>query len=105
MFRSIRAAAPMVALPLRMRLGLGASAMRFSTSAPRPAKVVCVLYEGGAAGKKNPNILGCVENELGLRKFLEGRGHTVNTAPHTLGRPLPHLLTCRRVPCCAAPCR
>jgi formate dehydrogenase len=37
---------------------------------------VCALYEGGAAGKKNSKILGCVENELGLRKFLEDRGHT-----------------------------
>lgn len=38
-------------------------------------KVLCALYEGGAAGKANPSILGCVENELGLRKFIEDRGH------------------------------
>jgi formate dehydrogenase len=36
---------------------------------------VAVLYEGGAAGKKNPNIFGCVENALGLRPFLKERGH------------------------------
>ncbi|ETN00572.1 hypothetical protein PPTG_17797 [Phytophthora nicotianae INRA-310] len=38
-------------------------------------KVVCVLSEGGDAGKRNSNILDCVENELGLRKFLEDRSH------------------------------
>src|SRR3954451_4790955 len=69
------------------------------------AKVLCVLYDDPAGGyptayprdnvpklKKYPNgqtlptpsaidfrpgeLLGCVSGELGLRKFLEGRGHT-----------------------------
>jgi len=57
------------------RLLAAQSVAKFHASAANRAKVVCVLYEGGAAGKRNPNILGCVENELGLRKFLEGRGH------------------------------
>lgn len=48
---------------------------QFSTTQQSNAKVLVALYEGGDAGKKNPNILGCVENELGLRKFLEGNGH------------------------------
>jgi formate dehydrogenase len=38
-------------------------------------KVLVALYEGYEAGKRNPKILGCVQNELGLRKFLEERGH------------------------------
>jgi len=38
-------------------------------------KIVIALYEGGAAGKNNPNIFGCVENALGLRPFLKERGH------------------------------
>ncbi len=46
-----------------------------SSSSPRHAKVLCALYEGGDAGKRNPEILGCIENELGLRGFLEERGH------------------------------
>jgi len=49
-----------------------------STAIQKPTgkqKIVCVLYEGGEAGKRNPNILGCVQNELGLRKFVESRGH------------------------------
>eukprot|EP01083_Nonionella_stella_P225816 802516_1 len=44
------------------------------TFAKQNQKVVCTLYEGGYAGSRNPNILGCVNNELGLRSFLESRG-------------------------------
>lgn len=33
-------------------------------------KVVAVLYKAGEAAK-NKDLLGCVENELGLRQFLE----------------------------------
>jgi len=55
--------------------GVGARRLLHASRTNR-AKVVAVLYEGGAAGKANPNIYGCVENELGLRKFLEDRGHT-----------------------------
>lgn len=45
-----------------------------STPAPRQ-KIVCALYEGGEAGRQNKDILGCVDNELGIRPFLEERGH------------------------------
>ncbi|CAK0786476.1 hypothetical protein CVIRNUC_009689 [Coccomyxa viridis] len=40
-----------------------------------PKKILAVLYSGGEAAR-NPRLLGCLENELGLRKFLEDRGHT-----------------------------
>ncbi|CAF3322806.1 unnamed protein product [Rotaria socialis] len=33
--------------------------------------VLVVLYEGGDAGKRNKNILGCVENALGLPKWIK----------------------------------
>ncbi|CAF5223155.1 unnamed protein product, partial [Rotaria magnacalcarata] len=33
--------------------------------------VLVVLYEGGEAGKRNKNILGCVENALGLPKWIK----------------------------------
>jgi len=52
-----------------------ATARKFSTTQTKQAKIVCALYEGGDAGKKNPNIHGCVENGLGLREFLESQGH------------------------------
>ena len=39
--------------------------------------VLVALYPGGEAGKNNPNILGCDANELGLRSWLEERGHNL----------------------------
>ena len=38
-------------------------------------KVVAVLYPGGAAAAETPELLGCAENALGLRDWLEGQGH------------------------------
>lgn len=38
-------------------------------------KIVSVLYAGGAAAKNTPELLGCAENALGLRPFVEGKGH------------------------------
>ncbi|EXJ76434.1 formate dehydrogenase [Cladophialophora psammophila CBS 110553] len=40
-------------------------------------KVLMVLYPGGQHAKDQPDLLGCVENELGLRKWIEGQGHTL----------------------------
>ncbi len=37
-------------------------------------KIVAVLYPGGDAAD-NPELLGCAENALGIRDFVEGRGH------------------------------
>lgn len=39
-------------------------------------KVLAVLYKGGQHAKEQPLLLGSVENELGIREFLEKRGHT-----------------------------
>jgi formate dehydrogenase len=60
-----------------------ASAKRSAVSASRVyqsqsrgfAKVVCALYPGGEAGRRNPNILGCVENGLNLREWAKDNGH------------------------------
>ncbi|RLV92896.1 Formate dehydrogenase 1 [Spathaspora sp. JA1] len=38
-------------------------------------KVLLVLYEGGDAAKEQPKLLGTIENELGLRKFIEENGY------------------------------
>jgi len=38
-------------------------------------KVLAVLYKGGEHAKDQPLLLGTVENELGLRKWLEEQGH------------------------------
>jgi formate dehydrogenase len=54
--------------PIRQRASLRVYA------ALEKQKVVAVLYQAGDAAK-NKDLLGCVENELGLRKFLEDQGH------------------------------
>ncbi|GJE87220.1 FDH domain-containing protein [Phanerochaete sordida] len=38
-------------------------------------KVIAILYKGGEAAKQEPRLLGTVENELGLRAWLESQGH------------------------------
>ncbi|TCD66113.1 formate dehydrogenase (NAD+) [Steccherinum ochraceum] len=38
-------------------------------------KVLAILYRGGAAAKEEPRLLGTLENELGLRQYLESQGH------------------------------
>jgi formate dehydrogenase len=38
-------------------------------------KIVAILYPGGKTAKNNPDLLGCAENALGLRDFLERNGH------------------------------
>jgi formate dehydrogenase len=46
-------------------------------------RVVAVLYPGGAAAKETPELLGCVENALGLRPLLESRGHELIATSET----------------------
>jgi formate dehydrogenase len=41
----------------------------------RCLKIVAILYPGGEIARNNPEILGCAENALGLRQFLERDGH------------------------------
>ncbi|OJT03179.1 Formate dehydrogenase [Trametes pubescens] len=38
-------------------------------------KVLAVLYKGGEAAKQEPRLLGSVENQLGIREWLEAQGH------------------------------
>lgn len=54
-------------------------ARAFSASAISQDKVVAVLYKGGEAAKRQPRLLGAVENELGLREWIESKGHTFVT--------------------------
>lgn len=60
---------------LRTPLTAKALTRSFNSTSSKQSKVLCALYEGGVAGKQNKHILGCVENELGLREFLDSRGH------------------------------
>lgn len=38
-------------------------------------KILAILYKGGDAAKAESRLLGTVENELGLREYLESLGH------------------------------
>ncbi|KAG1750040.1 uncharacterized protein EDB91DRAFT_1078966 [Suillus paluster] len=38
-------------------------------------KIIAILYKGGEAAKSEPRLLGTVENQLGIRKWLESQGH------------------------------
>ncbi|KAI0716311.1 NAD-dependent formate dehydrogenase [Earliella scabrosa] len=38
-------------------------------------KILAVLYKGGEAAKQEPRLLGTVENQLGIRDWLESQGH------------------------------
>eukprot|EP00891_Asterochloris_glomerata_P002127 jgi/Astpho2/2127/Aster-00603 len=51
-----------------------ARSARLQCMAQQKEKVVAVLYKAGEAAE-NKDLLGCVENELGLRKFIEDQGH------------------------------
>lgn len=42
-------------------------------------KVLLVLYKGYHHAKQVPRLLGCVENELGLRDFIESKGYELVT--------------------------
>ncbi|KAG2747400.1 Formate/glycerate dehydrogenase catalytic domain-like protein [Suillus brevipes Sb2] len=38
-------------------------------------KILAILYKGGNAATSEPRLLGTVENQLGIRKWLESQGH------------------------------
>ncbi|ANB12349.1 formate dehydrogenase (NAD+) [Sugiyamaella lignohabitans] len=42
-------------------------------------KVLLVLYDAGSHAQDEPKLLGCTENELGIRKWLEDQGHELVT--------------------------
>ncbi len=42
-------------------------------------KVLLVLYSAGSHAQDEPGLLGCIENELGLREILESQGHELVT--------------------------
>lgn len=38
-------------------------------------KIVGVFYKANEYASANPNFLGCAENALGIREWLESKGH------------------------------
>ncbi|CAR27971.1 hypothetical protein ZYGR_0N04580 [Zygosaccharomyces rouxii] len=64
----------------------------FSTSSTNMAKgkVLLVLYEGGKHAKEQSKLLGAIENELGIRNFIESNGYelvsTIDKDPEPTSR-------------------
>jgi len=50
-----------------------------TATSSRQGKVLLVLYKGGEHAKQEPQLLGTIENELGLRQWIESQGHTLVT--------------------------
>lgn len=44
-------------------------------------KVLLVLYQGHEHAKQEPKLLGCLENELGIRNFVESHGYELVSTP------------------------
>ncbi|KAG5367867.1 Formate dehydrogenase [Yarrowia sp. C11] len=42
-------------------------------------KILLILYDAGSHAADEPKLLGCTENELGIRSWLESQGHTLVT--------------------------
>ena len=62
-------------------------------------KIVAVLYPGGPAAAAVPELLGCAENALGIREWVESQGHELVAISDTeagLEAHLPTTDTCRR---------
>ncbi|CAN6992803.1 unnamed protein product [Brassica oleracea var. botrytis] len=53
----------------------GYFARHLHASSGESKKIVGVFYKANEYASKNPNFLGCVENSLGIRNWLESQGH------------------------------
>ncbi|GAV51791.1 hypothetical protein ZYGR_0AF02620 [Zygosaccharomyces rouxii] len=42
-------------------------------------KILLVLYEGGKHAYEQEKLLGCIENELGIREFIESQGYELTS--------------------------
>jgi formate dehydrogenase len=72
---SLRASPLFLSSPLR-----SAGAIRSLSATPRQnGKVLLVLYDGHEHAREEPQLLGTVENELGIRKWVEEQGHELIT--------------------------
>ncbi|KAI0266248.1 hypothetical protein BC834DRAFT_969730 [Gloeopeniophorella convolvens] len=65
---------PILAQPSDPQFNLPLSSPQVSFLPP-PYPVLAILYNGFQAAKAEPRLLGTVENELGIRKYLESLGH------------------------------
>ncbi|XP_021900164.1 formate dehydrogenase, mitochondrial [Carica papaya] len=55
--------------------GLSTNFARNLHASPGSKKIVGVFYKANEYATENPNFVGCVENALGIRNWLESQGH------------------------------
>ncbi|KAK6129320.1 hypothetical protein DH2020_036928 [Rehmannia glutinosa] len=55
--------------------------VRHLHASPGSKKIVGVFYKANEYASMNPNFLGCVENALGIREWLESQGHQYIVTP------------------------
>lgn len=54
-------------------------------ASPGSKKIVGVFYKANEYAEMNPNFLGCAENALGIREWLESKGHQYIVTPDKEG--------------------
>ncbi|KAL3369924.1 hypothetical protein AABB24_007117 [Solanum stoloniferum] len=54
-------------------------------ASPGPKKIVGVFYKANEYAEMNHNFLGCAENALGIREWLESKGHQYIVTPEKKG--------------------
>ncbi|KAG8384821.1 hypothetical protein BUALT_Bualt04G0158200 [Buddleja alternifolia] len=54
-------------------------------ASPGSKKIVGVFYKANEYASMNPNFVGCVENALGIREWLESQGHEYIVTPDKEG--------------------
>jgi len=75
MFLTSRARTVGRSRPSMQSLTRNRSSRYFSSSLPRNMKILAILYKGGEAARQEPRLLGTIENQLGIRQWLESQGH------------------------------
>lgn len=54
-------------------------------ASPGSKKIVGVFYKANEYAEMNPNFVGCAENALGIREWLESKGHQYIVTPDKEG--------------------
>ncbi|XP_009622894.1 formate dehydrogenase, mitochondrial [Nicotiana tomentosiformis] len=85
---------------MAMRRVASTAARAFASSSPSPSslvftrelqaspgskKIVGVFYKANEYAEMNPNFVGCAENALGIREWLESKGHQYIVTPDKEG--------------------
>lgn len=57
----------------------------YEQASPGSKKIVGVFYKANEYASLNPKFVGCAENALGIREWLESKGHQYIVTPDKEG--------------------